>query len=276
MKQSYLSSSNLTDYLNCPRKAALVLKGIKAPSNAAQTRGSELHLALERYLKGQTETVEDALGDFARQLGLLPKPCDPRVKIEFGLGMSNAEAARYADVTEWSNEYHEIGGFPVYGMVDLIRTDRGCLEIIDHKTTANFYFAETDESLRHNAQLWLYAALVISWANKSGWYKVESNDTIYLTHIQYATKVKPSFQAVKSAGFKTTASEVSERALLIRGLLELALDDAHLPLNHVYADRSHCSAYGGCPYKPFCAHIDNDASKINPKSAQARAQWSLK
>lgn len=274
MHQKYISSSDLTTYLSCPRKAVMQLRGFRGGSSKAQLRGTALHSAVEDYLRGLSgDVVRDPVADFARQAGLYPTPGDKRCKVELGLGVPNEDAARYAGVDEWTMQDVRVEGVPLRGMVDLIRVDRGMFEIIDHKTTSNFYYAETEDTLRGNVQLWLYAYLVMTWAQRTGFADIRTDTTIRLAHIQYATGVKPSPAAIREVEILTTSTEVVARWLQIKDLIRAVVADAARPLRTVAPTRSHCSAYGGCPFASWCGLIA--PADVPMTSLQAVNEWRL-
>jgi hypothetical protein len=276
MHQKYISSSDLTSYLACPRKAVMQLRGLRGGSSKAQQRGTALHNAVEDYLRGKTgDRVLDSLGDFARQAGYLPAPNDPRIKVELGLGVPNSDAARYADVVEWSGQDVRIGDVPLRGMIDLLRVDRNMFEVIDHKTCSTFYYAETEDTLRGNVQLWMYAYLALTWAQRTGFADVRGNTVVRLAHIQYATGAKPSANAVREVEVLTTSTEVVARWNQLKQVARVMLDDTTRPLRAVIPRFDQCKAYGGCPFAAWCPLLALDTQAVNPNVVRAVEDWRL-
>lgn len=248
----YLSASSLTEYLKCPRSAILTALGLRSPGTKAQERGTRLHSALEDYLTGRTETVEDSLGDIARTSGFLPLP-GPDIHVEKGIGPRSDDAQRYADTETWTDLPTSIAGVPFRGIVDLVRLDRGALEIWDHKTTSSWRWAETAESLRQNLQIWAYAEHMARWLEHTG----DMPDApITMGHIQYLKVKNPKAHHVRaSATFQATRGEVAHRWHMIERIAESFIKDYQKALRHVRPDRSHCRAYGGCKKKEMCDAI---------------------
>lgn len=272
----YLSASTIATHLKCPRKAVLG-DLFPMPSTAAQERGTALHDALERYLYGETPIVEDELGDWARKLGLLPAP-DADILVEFGLGRVNEDAERYERVRRWTGKQEHVGDVPVRGIVDLIRFDRGHLEIWDHKTTSSWTFAETSNSLRNNVQAWLYAEMACRWLESEG---RDFGDRITLGHLQYLkprqlkTKPNPPTSAnVRAISFTTSRREVARKWELLEAVALEMLAQRGAPASELRGDVGHCSAYGGCKYRMLCAALP-EAEDAHASSAAARWRMSL-
>jgi len=272
MHQKYISSSDLTTFLKCARLAVMQLRGFRAVSSTAQKRGNDLHAAVESYLRGNTGgTVLDPLGDFARQAGFLPAPGLDTVRVEMGLGIPNDDAARYSVATDWTGQDIQVAGMPIRGLVDLIRIDRGVLEIADHKTVANFYWAETEETLPNNIQLWVYAYMVAKWSIASGFHPLNAGSTIRLSHIQYAKNLKPSLRAVREVSFETTTVQVYRRWKQIKALITALVADEARQLRAVSPNRNHCSAYGGCPYIEWCSRME--PADVSAATSEAVNNW---
>lgn len=258
----YLSASTLSEYLKCPRSAVLKALGLKPGASKAQERGTALHAALEAYLLGDTPTVEDDLGDHARTNGFLPTP-DADILVEYGLGEPNRDAKRYEETARWTGSPIIVAGVPFRGIVDLIRLDRGALEIWDHKTTAGWYWAEDAESLRQNLQMWAYAEQVARWLESEGRLP---DGPVLLGHLQYRKTKKPKADDVRnSAQFTTSRSEVARKWGMIEDLATAFVADYRRALADIRPDKGHCSAFGGCKFAPYCHQVparDRDAQAL--------------
>ena len=266
----YISASALTTYLKCPRSALLSALGLRSGSTPAQARGTALHAALEDYLNGVTPTVEDDLGDLARTNGYLPRPGSD-IYVELGLGEANADAARYAVTTTWTGTPIEVAGRPFRGIVDLVRLDRGQLEIWDHKTTSGWYWAETDETLPGNLQLWAYAEQVCRWLEAED--RLPPGDII-MGHLQYRKTKSPRPDDVRnSVQFATTRFEVARKWKLIEDVAAAYSADLDRALTDTRADKGHCGAYGGCDYAPFCHLVPH--RDVLPEGVKAIQRWTL-
>lgn len=255
MKPKYISASGITAEEKCSRKAYLEGLGLTRFNDAALVRGSQLHEAVENYLKGRTTVVDDVLGDHARTNGFLPEPGSD-ILVELGIGCANNDAERYAQADHWSNIEQTIDGVPVRGLIDLIRFDRGRIEVWDHKTTAGWWFAETEESLRSNIQIWMYAAHVVAYVK--AYFTPERaaaylKQPILLGHIQYRKTDRPTPDDVRNtACFETHEIEVVQRWEMIQDMARDMLKRRDGRLLDTHVNRGHCSAYGGCPFRSFC------------------------
>lgn len=264
-QRMYFSASSLKAYLECPRKAVMEAIGLKRPYAEALQRGHELHLALENYLKGRTPTIEDDLARYA--LPWLPEPSKRGVWVELGIGAPSDDAERYAATEHWTGLEDKIEGVPMRGIVDLVRIDRGVLEVWDHKTCSSFYWAETEDSLSSNLQLNLYADHLIRWLDYTG--------PVTLAHLQY---LKPKGSAVPSAADVRCIKRTVHSALIrhrARVIQEIAcayvrdVQAAKVWLTH--PNEASCGAYGGCHLAPMCATMPMSSHK--PKSLLAK--WLL-
>lgn len=266
----YLSASKLASYLKCPRYAVLEALGFKRGSSKAQERGTRLHAAVEAYLLGETPTVLDDLGDHARTNGLLPEPGTDHVLVEYGLGEPNKDADRYAETERWTGSPIQVAGVPFRGIVDLIRADRGRIEVWDHKTTSSWYWAETSESLRTNVQVWAYGEQVVRYLEDQGW---TYEGPIVLGHIQYRKSKRPKPDDVRAVSLTTSRSELSRKWDLIEDLARAFVSDYHRALKDIRPDRGHCDAYGGCPFKDYCHRVPMDAPSLT--AVQAVNNWRI-
>jgi RecB family exonuclease len=248
----YLSASSLTEYVKCPRSAVLNALGLRSGASDAQARGTALHDALERYLLGLTPTVEDDLGDLARTNGYLPEP-GADILVEYGLGEPNRDAARYETTERWTERPVILSGVPFRGIVDLVRLDRGRLEVWDHKTTASWYWSESADSLRQNLQMWAYAEQVAQWLEANGRLP---DGPIRLGHIQYRKCKNPKADDVRAdAYFDTSRAEVARKWAMIEALAAAFVRDYARAVADVNPNSAHCKAYGGCKHLAYCKRV---------------------
>lgn len=261
----YVSASSLTGYLQCPTKAVHEAMGCRRPYNEAFKRGHDLHSAVEAYLKGDTPSINDPLAIHA--LHLLPAPRTRGVFVELGLGMPNADSERYARTEHFTGMEDTAGGAVVRGIVDLVRTDRGILEIIDHKTCADFWFAETPESLPYNLQLNLYADHVARWIGYEG--------PVRLTHIQYNKRHKvPGPESIREVSCMTDTNMLrSRRRMIDRIAAAFVRDVARAQLTRTQHNPSSCGMYGGCHLADLCATIRHP--KRAPVQEDLATHWRL-
>jgi len=242
----YVSASKLNTFLTCPRKAVLEAMGFRRPYNDTFKRGHDLHLALERYLTGQTPIIDDPLAIYAR--AHLPMPNDPNIWVEIGLGKASDDAGRYSDTSVWTGMQDEVDGVPILGISDLVRMDRGMLEVWDHKTTSSFYYAETEDTLGGNLQLNLYADHFIRWLDYQG--------PVKLAHIQYLKSKRKT--GPRPSDVRVVEVTLPHTTILMRGrvLRQMAQDYINLlreaqPVS-IPREREGCSKYGGCHLLGVC------------------------
>lgn len=264
----YFSASSLKAYLECPRKAVMEALGLKRPYAPALQRGHDLHLALELYLKGRAPTIDDPLAKHA--LAHLPSPNQKGVWVELGVGAPSADAERYAQTEHWTGLVDEVDGVPMRGIVDLVRTDRGVLEVWDHKTCSAFYWAETEESLSYNLQLNLYADHLVRWLDYDG--------PVIIGHIQYL-KPKDAVTISTPADVRVIrrtlhSAYIRKRGEFIRTIAAAYIRDVRAAQVHMTeANLKSCGAYGGCHLAPLCGTL---ASFSGDADAAALAfQWDL-
>ena len=265
----YLSASSLSTFVKCPRVAVLEGAGLKTGPSKAQERGTRLHAALEEYLLGNTgDVIEDDLGDHARTNGLLPAPGDPHILVEYGIGDANRDAARYAETTRWTGRQIELAGFPFRGIVDLVRLDRGGLEIWDHKTVGSWYYAETNETLRQNLQAWSYAEQIAAWLEDEN---MMPSGPIVIGHLQYRKSRNPKPDDVRKVSFRTSRAEVARKWKMIEEIAEAFRVELDRAFTDVPPHRNHCAAYGGCRFESFCSKVPR--RDLRPETLDVVDQW---
>lgn len=265
----YTSASGGSGYLKCARKAIIQSFFPPRPSSPAQARGTALHTAIEEYLLDGRPT-SDPLVLLAVDKGLLPRPWCPEMKVEIGLGAPNDDAERYSICREYTGKEFQqtIEGMPYRGVVDLVRWDRGKLEIWDHKTVASYFYAETEDTLKYNFQIWSYAYHIKQYIKTIAPELLEK--PIRLGHIQYnKSKKKPTEEDVRQVSFLTTSDYIDRKWKLCEAIyahfIKNRFDLASAPKN-----TRHCSAYGGCPHKNHCNTVqleENDGEYQRLKSA---------
>ena len=166
---------------------------------------------------------------------LLPEPQSAGMTLEMGFVMQLPAAP---------------GEMPLHvrGFQDIARSTDAGPEVWDHKTTSNFGYAKSADDLMNNVQALIYAYEAMEAAG---------SDAVDLNWVYYLTRGTPKSKKVH---LRLTREYVTPRILGFRSVLESllpSLQSKASPLS-LPADTTHCSAYGGCPYREVCSpHLTN-------------------
>lgn len=164
----HISASSITLFQECERKwYHRYILGHKGETSDAMLRGTKVHSYLEDYLlKGEHPDSTTVEGQIALT-GLihLPKPSVTNI-VEISL-----EQLPLREPLE----------VPFKGFIDLLlEDDDGTPIILDHKTTSGTRYMKSEEELRTNTQLIIYAKHVLDNAQ-------EKQEAI-LRHVYYVTR----------------------------------------------------------------------------------------
>ena len=216
---SHASASQIKTFSSCRRKWHIEkFSEVERPEpSRALILGSAVHQYIENELLGNDHE----------------EPVDEKVR-------SIAEAGREYWPTgemfvEMKIELEEPApGF--VGFIDVYLPKRR--EIIDHKTVGNWKYALTEERLRFDPQMIIYAKSV-------------DLDEVRLTHLQYSTKGRPECRRISVVVDRDHLErEFAKIAKVVEEMRPLATSS--ITSIDVEANRDHCSAYGGCPYLKIC------------------------
>jgi CRISPR/Cas system-associated exonuclease Cas4 (RecB family) len=232
----HVSASQITTFRDCPRKWYLnKIVGLASPGSSATELGSQVHAALEAYLRGDTDVIgtEDEIGEIARTgTEHLPKRGD-HLEIELSL-----------------EENMPLSDAPVLvkGFVDLI--DHSKDEIIDHKTSGNKRYTKTQRELKVNVQLMMYAEAYFQ--------RYPDKEKVTLTHIYYGTRSRWS----KRVSVTVTREHVASEWAKIKDTIHEMITASCAPdASEVHAEYDSCSKYGGCPFKGACFRAHDQRPK---------------
>jgi len=235
----HVSASQITTFRDCPRKWYLnKIVGLQSPSTGATELGSQVHAALEAYLRGESDVIgtEDEIGEIARSGAEHLPQRGEHLEIELSL-----------------EEHMPLHDAPVLvkGFVDLI--DHSTEEIIDHKTSSNKRYTKSQRELKINVQLMMYAEAYFQ--------RFPDREKVTLTHLYYGTKTRWN----KRVSVTVTREHVRAQWEMIKSTINEMIeascaDDAA----SVHAEYDSCSKYGGCPFKGACFN----AHKHTPKGSQ--------
>ena len=169
---AHISASQIQLFKDCPRKWGFkYIQGKDAgePSDSLAL-GSAVHTVLENFLKDGTEPDTETLEGKIASTGVNFLRQYTEYYVEEPLDSFPAPPSP----------------IPFKGFIDLyIENDGGVPHVLDHKTTSGLRWAKTEEELRTNIQLMIYA--------KHALLKHSDADIIRLSHIYYTTK--PPFQS---------------------------------------------------------------------------------
>jgi hypothetical protein len=233
----HVSPSQLTQFMHqCPRQWALdKIGGIHRQGNKFSDRGGKVHKVLEDWQRfAKPPDLTDPIGQIAYPaLALTPAP-----------GTATPERC-----VNW-----EIGGIEIEFLKDLEQVSERGVEIWDYKTTSNIAYAHTaTELLETDPQAITYAAHAFvefkAPAVRENWLYLTANKP----HKCLPVVVDPDradclrrFELILDAGRTMIAHRVAQT------------DPDTFPQNP-----SHCSAFGGCPYKGVHCHPDEVRSLID-------------
>lgn len=197
-------------------------------SNKYADRGKDLHRVLEAWLAHAQEPPDDRIGRLARAgLKLLPVPGTAQVEGDFILVSAN--------------------GIKHRGAIDLFYWDGDTPVITDHKSTTDFKWALTEETLKVNGQAITYAAKTMV---------AHQRDVVRLDWIYYKDhKTKPRVKKVSACvDLEHVLCELDKADRLAIEIGEVGLKAKRaldLPRN-----AASCEAKGGCPYRDICPVTD--------------------
>ena len=154
----------------------------------------------------------------------------------------------------------ELSGVPFVGYVDLAAPPgawRDAPVIVDHKTTSDFRWCKTPETLRADPQAVAYArwAAMRYYGHVDGAPRIEdANRPVDVRFVYYRTRGAVAVRAVDitfavrelAAPWAGFAADVS----LMRGYEALGADAAAAA--QVPANLSACDSFGGCPHRARC------------------------
>lgn len=225
------SASQIDMWNLCKAKWAFrYVDGIRGQNKFAK-RGSDTHAHLEAWLiDGIEPPLEDRYGALART-GLKHLPLPGEAFIERGfkfISPSGISYLAYLDI----EFFDKLISMPVVG---------------DHKTTTDFKWNHTSESLVQNVQAVLYSN--ISFLN---WQR----DEVMLRWVYYKdSKNRPTSKKVEA---KVQRADMSAKLVKIDAIAEeialhglTAKQAKDLPRNALA-----CDQYGGCPYREICGVTD--------------------
>ena len=243
-----ISASQIKTFQRCPRLWGYgKLEGMRSSSPATRF-GNLLHGMVEAYLKEGKFTGPSV--DEARKLHEGHE--EPNINkalmlianaVDSGLlpgGHINKDIEGKVEGAVWDDDED----VRYLGFLDLVVLDDGGVpvELIDHKTTSAWKWAQTAETLQFDPQISLYALHIMREHNL---------DKLKCSHIQYLTKGKATTAKVSTFITRAGAEEVLESwrepAKKIKAIYDRGLTLEQLPCR-----LSGCRMYGGCPHSDIC------------------------
>ena len=240
----HASPSQIKTYRACQVKWLYqsILK-YPTPTKPHLLTGKKCHEEIEEYLAQGTPPGRIMTAGIHR----LPKPPIPRDHIEHSAALLDESLP-----------------VPVVLMVDLL--EPSSTQVTDHKTTSNFKYALTPEELRHDVQAIVYgvhaAALYAGIATPTGdtytargtQYPIyrprfDASAGVTFRHVYYRTSGAPKS---KESAVKLTPEDLRKGWEGIKkDVQQMAIDATKQPAA-LPDSRSHCGAYGGCPFVGPC------------------------
>lgn len=223
------SASQVDTYLSCNRKWWFnKILGLEVPQHPSAAIGSAVHAELEAYLEGNAPA--DSLGPIARTaLPFAPKPTT--VYIERSIEPLKLTAA----------------GLPALGYIDVLNLTEDTPEVLDWKTTSDLKWAKTEDDLRRNVQMTVYAKATHAELSSMG---LPAPEFVRLTHVAMLTKAPHRAQRTSTLiDVPTIEKNWAHIETTVRSMRETAL--VNTP-DKVTPTETTCSAYGGCPFRDRC------------------------
>jgi hypothetical protein len=235
-----VSPSKIQTHRNCQRLAGWVyIEKLRTPATNAQTVGIDVHKVLEDHIAiGKPINVKDPIGKIANA-GLVYLPTEPgRCEGSFQLPVDGS--VTYDGDGNW------ISTGDVYwnGVADWVSTVRPY--VIDHKTTSDFKWVKSVETLKDDPQVLIYGALVMC--------RFPSFDKVDYRYIYYRTKGAAKAMPVD---FELYYHELNTK---LKGLRKETISIADTLANtsdvmRLTPNPEHCNAYGGCPFRDKCRDV---------------------
>lgn len=267
-----ISSSPLTSYVDCPRKAWFEYTpqgGKPVKTNRAMAAGTVFHAFMEFFLhKGRWP----ARSEFAAMEGNYSDPIeavrqfpdvydDAFLSAEYVLQETDilqrakAEGAEIeVDIEEW--DYRPVPGGPVYGgYVDLLTESEQ--KISDWKFRGGFgYVPRTYADFKANPQLCYYAAVC---AYHFGWESVTVEHLNVLRPDRGGPKVLPIAVELPSSYLRGIWQHLKDT--IVPDMVHIAgVEDMTL----VPRSQSACFKYGKCSHYGYCEpHVDESTPEID-------------
>lgn len=236
----HVSASGITLFKSCQtRWYHRYILGYRLPPTPAMARGTAVHTQLERFLlQGVIPDDSSEAGRIAKEgIDLLPSNKD-ELKIEQSL-----------------EDYPlEDTPVPFKGFIDVLGVGEE-LHILDHKTTSAWKWAKTEEDLRSNIQLIIYARHILEHYPEYA--------HVRLTHIYYLTKYPHGSKKVSVVVSRDHVYNEFEKVLSsVRDMVSLS----ELCIDHAAKTKRECYSYGKqCPHYDGCWHT-NKQMEILPMS----------
>lgn len=261
-----LSASQLESWLRCKR-LWWFQKVHKLPDPKPRgyfTFGTVLHAVIERWLQadsaGRVNGVEVDLyppGWESDGEGGTISPEDAMlVKAMIGQGINDGvlqrRPGRLIEPEFWVALDDETF---VMGYIDVLLPD----EVQDHKSTKDFKYAKTEEELKVNTQLLIYAKVALERARQEA--RQPLPEYITLRHNVFAKqKDSKGSPRIRVTSVAVTVKEIEDHwAFVKQQAKEIStLKHTNMPSSSWPAvpgapdPNDACNAYGGCPYLPIC------------------------
>lgn len=241
-----VSPSQIESYQQCKRLWWFKsIAGIKPPEKASAQLGTAVHAILEKYmLEGEIPDSSTDEGAIAKS-GIHHLPPPGTCQIELSIEDYKDSAPLF------------LSGIPVIGRIDLLNFNNDYPEAIDHKTTSNFKYLKSEDELRDNPQINIYAQFVRTLLENSG----TTVDKYRVTHIGYLTRGKRNSRRTSVLLTRDDLDNTwAKLDKIVESMKQTALSvGPHL----VEPTRSSCNAYGGCYFKDKCRVIDNTSLALD-------------
>jgi RecB family exonuclease len=226
----YVSASQITQYLDCPRKWYFqnVLK-MRQPPTPALTTGTAYHKEVEEYItEGKPPTFASIVAGLRAPLAETIEVLKFNVAVEKPLEETGVK----------------IAGVAIKGFVDLSGfCDSGMLNVVDYKTTSDMNRALTPEGLLSNAQLLLYAHVLAVEYGYIG--------PVRLCHVYLSTKSNECHAVSTVVIFE----QVEAAILKMSEVVEAMKADAAKEIHQVYPQKTARGKFGGCHLLQRCTPV---------------------
>lgn len=250
-KQMRVSPSKISDYRDCPRKywfkSVACVPAKKHPSAA---RGGRVHKMIEEWeLTGKEPNTEDweiaqaIIEQLVKVWGVKPPLVEGQVEDKFrlvwrGWPDCNGKIDLFLPpvqrlINPWAESWRTPGEVPEEWWAD----------VIDHKTTASWKWAKTEEQLMCDAQAVIYSTM-----------RMKNYPFVRFSHVYGKTKGATTSKVV-SVYFTPAILRPKIFNLYNTEIRSMVTTNNYRQASDVPYNVESCGKYGGCPFRNLCAKL---------------------
>lgn len=236
----HVSPSQIDTYLTCKRKWWFQsVLGIKPPEHPSAALGTEVHAQLEKYLIDGTLPDDSKAGKIAFP-GLVHLPKPGTVTVELNME-DHKDTLRL-----------QLAGVDVTGRIDVFNAAGVDMpEVLDHKSTSDLKWAKSEDELKTNPQMIIYAKFARHFLQTKGM----NINFVRTAHIVYLTKGKPH---ARPTSVVLSNEHVDEQWGHLTNVVEqMKLTSVLTAPAQAEPTEAACNKYGGCYFRDKCRVLKN-------------------